>query len=237
VATASLADRSLVGELMDDPRLDTATHTAALRQLARLNALAGGDRILWPAIRDLAAIPGHPAVRILDIATGSGDIPIRLIRRAHAHGLTLHIDGCDVSETALAASRERARRAGAAMNFIRLDAIMGSLPDEYDVVMCSLFLHHLGDDTALDLLYKMRCAARRMVLVSDLVRSRAGLFLSTVIPRIVSRSHVVHVDAVRSVRAAFTPEEFELLAGEAGMEGATVTPHWPQRMLLKWCRP
>ena len=68
----------------------------------------------------------------------------------------------------------------------------------------------------ISLLYKMRCAARRLVLVSDLVRSRAGYALAAAVPRLLTRSRVVHVDAVRSVEAAFTPEEFRLLAAEAG---------------------
>jgi 2-polyprenyl-3-methyl-5-hydroxy-6-metoxy-1,4-benzoquinol methylase len=235
-ASSPLSVRRLRGELMDDPALAPDEHRRALAQLARLNALAAGHRILWPAIERLARIPGHPEVRVLDIATGSGDIPMRLARRAARAGLTIHIDACDTSEVALEAARERSRRAGLEMNFIRLDAIADPLPGDYDVVMCSLFLHHLGDDEALDLLYKMRCAARRLVLVSDLVRSRVGYALAAAVPRVLTRSRVVHVDAVRSVEAAFSPEEFGLLASEAGMAGATVTRHWPQRMLLKWVR-
>lgn len=233
---SDLAVRSLIGELMDDPAIDPAKHRGALRALARMNSLAAGHRVLWPAIRALAAIPGHPTLRVLDIATGSGDIPVRLIRRARSEGVSLSVDACDTSEVALAEARERAARSGVAVNFFRLDAIAANIPDEYDVVTCSLFLHHLPDDTALDLLYKMRCAARQLVLVSDLVRSRAGLILATVIPRLLSRSHVVQVDAVRSVRAAFTPDEMEILATEAGMGGATVSRCWPQRMLLRWSR-
>jgi 2-polyprenyl-3-methyl-5-hydroxy-6-metoxy-1,4-benzoquinol methylase len=237
LANPSLSTRRLQGELMDDPALDAGEHRRALAQLARLNALAAGHRILWPHLRALAQNPSRPDIRILDIATGSGDIPIRLARLAARAGLTMHIDGCDASEVALAGARSRSRRAELEMNFTRLDAIADTLPGDYDVVMCSLFLHHLGDDTALDLLYRMRCAARRLVLVSDLVRSRAGYALAWGVPRLLTRSRVVQVDAVRSVEAAFTPEEFRILATEAGMDGATVARHWPQRMLLKWCRP
>src|SRR6185295_307191 len=110
------------------------------------------------------------------------------------------------------------------------------LPSEYDVVMCSLFLHHLSTEEGRGLLYRMRCAARQMVLVSDLVRSAWGLRLATVVPRLFTRSRVVHEDAVRSIRAAFTPDELRELAGEAGLEGAVVAPRRHQRMLLTWRR-
>lgn len=234
--TRNLSVRRLVGELMDDPELDAGLHRRALGQLARLNSIAAGHRILWPSIRELASIPGHPAVRVLDVATGSGDIPVRLVRAARRAGIVLEVEGCDASEVALAAARERAARAGIEMKFFRADAIAGELPGDYDVVMCSLFLHHLGEEDAVRALYRMRCAARRMVLVSDLVRSRAGLVLAWGVPRLLSSSRVVRVDAVRSVEAAYTPGEMAELAGRAGLEGAMITRHSPQRMLLKWRR-
>ncbi|MEX2218858.1 MAG: methyltransferase domain-containing protein [Phycisphaerales bacterium] len=235
-ATAPLAARRLTGELMDDPALDPAQHAAALRALARLNAFAGGHRILWPPLLALAAIPGHTALRILDVATGSGDIPIRLMRLARRRGLHFTLDACDLSETALDLARARAARAGVDVNFFRHDALSASLPGEYDVVMCSLFLHHLHAEDAVELLYRMRCAARRLVLVSDLVRSRAGLTLAWAASRLFTRSRIVHEDAVRSVRAAFTPDELAELAASAGLEGAIIAPHWPQRMLMVWSR-
>ena len=39
-----------------------------------------------------------------------------------------------------------------------------------------------------------------------------------------------------SVRAAFTLEEIGEMSRDAGLEGAVILPHWPQRFLLKWIR-
>jgi 2-polyprenyl-3-methyl-5-hydroxy-6-metoxy-1,4-benzoquinol methylase len=108
------------------------------------------------------------------------------------------------------------------------------LPNDFDVVMCSLFLHHLSNDDALTLLRRMAAATRCLGLVSDLRRSAYGLFLAYSASRVLSRSKVVHVDAVRSVRGAFTKSELQHLAAEAGLENATVANRWPARMLLRW---
>ena len=78
--------------------------------------------------------------------------------------------------------------------------------------------------------------ARRAVLVSDLSRSRAGHFFAWAGCRLLSRSRVFHVDGTRSVKAAFTPEEARGLAAHAGLDGARVTTHWPQRWLMNWTR-
>jgi hypothetical protein len=110
------------------------------------------------------------------------------------------------------------------------------LPGDYDVVICSLFMHHLDADDVVALLYKMRAAARRMVLVSDLARSKPGLWLAWGVTRAFSRSHVVRTDAVLSVQGAFTVEEFAALAEEAGLAGAEIRSCWPCRFLLSWSR-
>jgi hypothetical protein len=80
----------------------------------------------------------------------------------------------------------------------------------------------------------MAQSAGRLVLVNDLRRSVVGLLLAHVGARILSTSEVVHTDGPRSVRAAFTREEVEALAGKAGLQGAKIERRWPCRFLLTW---
>jgi len=49
----------------------------------------------------------------------------------------------------------------------------------YDVVCCSLFLHHLNDAQAITVLGKMREAAGTLALVNDLARNRPGYWRHT----------------------------------------------------------
>jgi hypothetical protein len=84
------------------------------------------------------------------------------------------------------------------------------------------------------LLTKMRQATRHLVLVNDLRRCRSGLILAHAAARLLTRSNVVHVDAPRSVRAAFTIDEMRRLSVEAGLRGAIVRRRWPCRFLLTW---
>src|SRR4051812_15913396 len=93
----SLVRRERIPELMDDPGLDPAEHRLALAGLARINRISRSAAILRPHIRQLArAFAGRP-VRILDIATGSGDVPLSLVRWATWAGVRLEAAGCDVS--------------------------------------------------------------------------------------------------------------------------------------------
>ncbi len=232
----NLAKRHRLPELMDDPGLSREVHFRALAGLSRLNDWSGSVRIIWRAIRSLNR-DGNPAsLSILDLATGAGDIPIGLWHRARRSGMTVEIDACDISPVALEYARSRSREQGAGIRFFECDALTFDGVMEYDVVISSLFLHHLTEDQATKLLRVMSAAARRMVLVNDLVRSSAGYALARAATRILTNSHVVHIDGPRSVESAFTSREALGLAQRAGLIGAGVVQEWPCRFLLTWVR-
>jgi SAM-dependent methyltransferase len=219
-------------EVMDDPDLAPERFRGALRGLERINWWSGSTRIIWSAIRPLLREPGAGTLRVLDIATGAGDVPIGLLRRARRAGLKLEVAGCDLSPRAVAHAQQRAAEAGVNARFFQLDATSDDLPASYDVLACSLFLHHLADETARALLARMARAARRLVAVNDLVRNRSGLLLAHLGSRVLSACDVVHGDADRSVRAAFALDEVRALAEAAGLRGAVVRRRFPRRYLL-----
>ena len=232
-----LEHRDLVPEEMDDPEIATGQLHGALAGLRRLNFVSNSVRIVWRPIERLARRSSGRRLRILDIATGSGDNPIALWRRARKAGLDVEIHGIDVNRRSIELAREQAQTAGAPVNFECLDALTDELPADFDVVMCSLFLHHLSDKDVLTLLKRMAAAARVLSLVSDLRRNAYGLCLAYSASRLLSRSRVVHVDAVRSVRAAFTMLELDQLARAAGISNHQISRQWPCRMLLAWHVP
>ncbi len=230
-----LDSRERVPELMDDPHLDVVSHRHALSGLARANRLSRSADILWPAIAKLARKSANP-LRILDVATGSGDVPLAVAERARRNGVRLDISACDISDTALSVAREHAREARVSLRFFRHDVIAEPLPSGFDVVTCSLFLHHLSESDAITVLRRLRDAAARLVLVNDMERSVLGYALAWLASRMVTRSPVVHFDGPASARSAFTPAEALALAESAGLPGSRVTPKFPCRYLLEWHR-
>jgi SAM-dependent methyltransferase len=231
----SLARRIRQPEVMDQPGLAHEEHCRALTGLARLNRVSGSVGVLWPAIAAAARTVKRP-LRVLDLATGSGDVPLGLWRRARRFGLIEEILGVDLSARAVDFARRRAGTAGAdaCVRFETLDALADSLPESFDVILSSLFLHHLEDRQAVALLAKMAAATRQLVLVNDLVRGRGNLLLVALGARLLTTSSVVRTDASLSVRAAFTVKELRTLAQEAGLRNAAITHRFPCRMLLAW---
>src|SRR5262245_61620844 len=147
----ALRERRREPEVMDRDDLDAGLHEQALCGLERINRWSGSARILWPSIRECVRRGAGP-LRVLDIAPGAGDLPISLWWKARRAGLAVEIEGCDRSPRAVAHASRRAAEAGAAVRFFEWDALSGPLPERYDVVVCSLFLHHLTEEDAVCLL-------------------------------------------------------------------------------------
>lgn len=226
----------LVGELMDEPGLDPSAHRRALRALARLNTLSRADAPIWRAIRAHHARQVHAApIRLLDVAAGSGDVLLRVCRRAAREGIDMIPVVCDISPEACALAEARAEQLGVRLKTHALDATRDPLPTGFDVACCGLFLHHLTDSDATRVLSAMRHAASNgLVLVSDLARTPLGLSLAAAVPRFTTRSHIVHTDAVRSVRAAWARDELRTLFTNADMPNPSITRVWPERWLATW---
>jgi 2-polyprenyl-3-methyl-5-hydroxy-6-metoxy-1,4-benzoquinol methylase len=231
----SLRQRRRLPEIMDQPDLAPLRHVGALRGLARINWWSDSAGVLWRPLAELARRLGRP-IRVLDAASGGGDVPLRLWRRARAAGLDIRIEGCDFSPLAVEYAQRKADEYGADVRFFLQNVLQGPALAGYDAVTCSLFLHHLDQEQALAYLRWAAATAAHQVLVNDLIRSRVGWGLAHVAGRILTTSDVVHVDGPRSVEGAFTREEARALAERAGLHGATVGWRWPFRYLLKWDR-
>lgn len=219
---------------MDEPTLNPEVHQQALRGLSAINGWSNSTGILWPPIKALAQRISNRPIRILDVATGAGDVIRRLYRRAQRGGVLLDLEARDISPVALEFAQEQAQREKVPIRFVPTDVLQEDLPADYDVVLSSLFLHHLTEEQAVLVLQKMKSATKHLLMINDLQRSVVGWYVARIATRLLSRSHIVHVDGPRSVECAFTPHEAKELAEKAGLENVMVTRHFPWRFRLLW---
>jgi SAM-dependent methyltransferase len=225
-------------EMMDQPDLDVRRHVHALDALGRANAVSRTAAALWPSIRAAALDTAPGPLRVLDIASGGGHLLLSLARRAARERMGIDWLGWDLSPVAIDYARTLASRRGVeGVRFERADALHDPIPAGIEVVLCTLFLHHLTESDAVALLRRMREAARHAVVVSDLRRTRLGAAFTWAGCRMLSRSEVFRVDGMRSVAAAFSTDEARSLAAAAGLSGEQVVQVWPQRWLLTWRKP
>lgn len=237
--------RHLVPELMDDPELDIAEHQLALAGLRRINRWSGTAKRIAAEINALIKMRKLKHCRILDLGCGSGDIACDVASHIANHH-PISVTGWDFSETAVAqATANRDRRLvptkhACEVRFECRNALDTCLAEEkprpFDVVYCSLFLHHFTDGQTLELLARMASLAEHALVVDDLLRSRRGWLLAQAGCRLLSRSPIVHFDGPQSVRAAFSISEIRSIAADAGLHPISVRRCWPLRFLLRWER-
>lgn len=227
-------------ELMDDPSLPAAEHLAALDALGRINVLSRTASQLAAAIGLIAADASPPdrPLQIIDIACGGGDVTVALAsllsRGRHRRRIgSVTVSGIDMSRRAIDRAVGFAAGLNAPVAFAVRDVVLEGCPP-CDVATSSLFLHHLDDDAAESVLRSMATAARRGVVVSDLVRSGAGLALAVAATALICRSRVARVDGPLSVRAARTVAEYREICSRAGLAGAVVRRSWPERVVIEW---
>ena len=224
-------------ELMDDPAIAEADHLRALVALGRINTLSLTAARLAAGVVALAGGQEDrgAGLEVVDVASGGGDVTIDLARRLRgaSRWRSVAITGIDISPRAIERSQDLAARFGSPATFLLRDVTAQGCPS-CDVAVSSLFLHHLDDDDARQLLRAMASAARRGIVISDLIRSPAGLFLAFFATFFLTGSGVARVDGPRSVRAARTPAEYRALLESVGLRGATVRRVWPERVSIVW---
>ncbi len=223
--------RQQIPEWMDDPGLPEVDHLQALAGLARLNRVSCVSRTIYRRlVRYAKQIKPRP-LKVLDVASGCGDLPIDWATRAARSGVPMQITATDISGVAVEATLRQARNRNVEIGILQRNCVTEGLPFGFDVVTCSLFIHHLNDFQATRLLQSMRASAAVALLVCDLERSRLNVALVALASRLVTRSSVVHHDAVASVKGAYTRAEFERLACQALAQPMVVQPQFPCRFL------
>jgi ubiquinone/menaquinone biosynthesis C-methylase UbiE len=213
-------------ELMDEPIEDTAELAENFRDIERVNSLLGGTAIILrhlPSLLPPASV--SQPVTMLDLATGSADIPVAVVRWARRRSLELRVIASDNSPDILGLAR--ATCAGfPEISVQQLDARAVELPDNHvDIVLCSLALHHFDPDAAVQVLREMHRLGRSGFILNDLKRGRLGFAAAWLASRVTTRNRLTRNDAPLSVRRAYTPAELAALLDRAGVTGASITTH------------
>jgi ubiquinone/menaquinone biosynthesis C-methylase UbiE len=205
--------RAHLTEIMDDPTRPDEEFDHAYRELTVINRRLGGIRAIE------RFLPPQEDLLILDVAAGACDVGEALIghRRCRVVGLDLNTRGLRF-----------ARRSWPVVG----DALELPFRDgTFDVVMASLFFHHLSDNDCVKVLANMWRVARRRVLVNDLHRHPVAYYGFRALAAMYSKSPMVRHDGPVSVRRAFQPADLLNIAKAAGIP-ARVYRSFPFRLVL-----
>lgn len=216
-------------ELMDVEQPISAELELDLSNLESLNRHFGGHRLVRGFLKCWLE-PGG-SYRILDLATGGGDLPRMMVNWARERQIKVTIDAVDKQASTL----EIARRLSAnypEINYLCGDVRSFEADSTYDLVCCSLALHHFSQEDAILVLKRAKELSHDKVLISDLERSAFTTAAVYLLTATLIRGTMTRHDARLSTRRAFSFREFRELATGAGWENFGHQHFFPARQAL-----
>jgi len=222
--------RSLSEEHMDSPAFDALLADQSFRFIERVNRFLGGARVVWRFVKEEASRlpPGEP-LRVLDIGSGSCDIPIAVSHRAARAGI--HVQFVCVERDPYAAAR--ARRFLNAAGDLPITLVEGDIFEQaptrpHHVAVGSMVFHHFTAEQIRELVGRLVPGMCERLLINDLIRSWPN-YLGAHVLCLAETAGVRH-DAVLSVRRGFRCRELrELLVSLQGLQVACDRV-WPYRI-------
>jgi len=202
-------------ELMDRPQPVSDELERDLHNIRQLNRWFGSYRLISFFLK--AWIKPDACLRVVDLATGSGDIPRLIADYARAIGGDVQIDALDQQPATLEVAKKFSVNYPS-IAFIEANLLEWEPLERYDIVLCTMALHHFSEQDAVRVLRRCRELSRKFVLVSDLRRSLLGTVGVRLLTATVFREPMTQHDARLSMARAFSFSELEQLAKQAGWE-------------------
>lgn len=220
-------------ELIDLPpeSYTQSEFTGNLADIRKVNRFLGHNREVLKyfsaLISGIETSPSRP-VKVLDIATGSGDIPAAIVKRARRRGIHVAVTAVDINPLAV---REAAAFTQAYPEITVAVADGFALPfgdRSFDIVLCIKTLHHFSEEDAVRLLTEVSRVSAAGSIIMDLRRSWAAWALISVLTRLFTRNRLTRHDGPMSVLRSYTVPEMDALADRAGLANRTVKkePFW-----------
>ncbi|RNI25984.1 methyltransferase domain-containing protein [Rufibacter latericius] len=229
------SQRSTETELMDDLTLASDDLRRNLQELEFINVWLGGHEVVRNGLNQLLKSPlftffPDKKLKIADLGSGGGDTLRMVAQWARQNQLAVELVGIDANAFMLEYSASLSQ-AYPEITYRQFDVFSPEFAQErFDVVICSLFLHHFQDDALAGLLAQLSRQVRVAVLINDIHRHPLAYHSIKGLTKIFSRSYLVKNDAPLSVLRAFSKADWQRI-----LERARVTTYqlrW--RWAFRW---
>ena len=233
-----LSQRSQVPEIIDAPgEISDSEWRVILRELRLVNRWLGG---LPAALGEIQLLvrklskqgSSRRPIRIVDLGSGSADIPLALAAWAKQRGYRLQVLAVDLSSSVCRVAQHHTRRCPE-VTILQGDVRHSFLKEgSYDLVLCSAFLHHFSDQEISELLKNWVSGSTAGVVISDLHRNLLAYLGIRFLTGLLSRSRAIRHDGPLSVLKGFRRKELLSILERTGVRGARLKWRWAFRWVV-----
>lgn len=220
---------------MDNFELDGDILDDALKDIEWVNTWLGGNHVsvkgVFRWIRETERSHNSP-IRIADLGCGGGDTLRAIAARADKQGIPVQLTGIDANLHTIEFARN-ASTGCSNIDYLQADLLDPEfIFDDYDLVLCGLFLHHLTNKE-LDILFSsLTQSSVSGIVINDLQRSPVAYFAFQGLSWILGMSPMARQDGLLSIKRSFRKQELSSLLIRHGIPIPRIAWKWAFRYLV-----
>lgn len=217
-------------EIMDDFDMEGEVLRDALDKIASINQLLGGNKLTLNGVKDmLSTAEKKREFTIVDVGCGNGDMLRALADYATSKGLTFKLVGIDANNFTITHAR------ALSTNCANISYLCENIFDKefenlkYDIVLCTLTLHHFKDDQIQQLLRVFYNNATLGVVINDLHRSKIAYRSFQALCKVFRLNDMSREDGLVSILRGFKKVDLIQFSKKLGFRKYDVKWKWAFR--------
>lgn len=221
--------RAVAREIMDDFSLEGEELRNALDKIADINKLLGGNRLTLNGVKQLLKETNKQEITIVDVGCGNGGMLRMLADYEKETNIDFRLIGIDANNYTIKYARKLSKDYPN-IEFKCLDIFDDKFKDlSYDIVLCTLTLHHFKDDEILKIIATFNNNAAIGVVINDLHRSKIAYRLFSFMCGLFNLNRMSREDGLLSILRGFKKEELELYSKKLNLNNSRIQWKWAFR--------
>lgn len=218
-------------EIMDDFAMEGEILRDALDKIAKINQLLGGNKLTLQGVQDL--LPANPnEIVIVDVGCGNGDMLRTLAEFGLKNNLKFKLIGIDANNFTISHAKQLSENYPN-ISYLCQDIFSKEFLDvKYDIILCTLTLHHFKDDEIVYLLNTFYTTATIGIVINDLQRSAIAYRLFQGLCFVFQLNAMSREDGLVSILRGFKKEE--LVAFSKKLNFSKYKIHWRWAFRYQW---
>ncbi|MBT6894043.1 class I SAM-dependent methyltransferase [bacterium] len=213
-------DFSMKGEILRD----------ALDKIAKINQLLGGNSLTLCGVQKfIRNISKNEIITILDVGCGNGEILRKLADYGNKNNLNFHLIGIDANNFTINHAKQLSENYSN-ISFLCLDIFEEPFRElKYDIVLCTLTLHHFKDNQIINLLNVFYTNSKIGIVINDLHRNAIAYRLFQVICFVFKLNKMSRDDGLISILRGFKKKELINYSNELKFKNYNIQWKWAFR--------
>lgn len=217
-------------ELMDNFDMEGNILKDALDKIAKINQFLGGNKVTLEGVKNI--LKQHPVkdkITIVDIGCGNGDMLRLMADYLEKNNIKCDLVGIDANQFTVDYAKKKS------VNYPNItyrceDVFSNSFEKlEYDIVLCTLTLHHFKDEEIIDLLNVFKANAKMGIVINDLQRSGISYRLFQGLCFVLGLNDMSREDGLVSILRGFKKPELEQFSKKLHLKNYSIEWKWAFR--------